>query len=126
MSLESRATTSEAGLNLTLWAGCLAGPIAWFLQLEAVYALASGYCGGKGRLGLHLVSLVCLLLAAGGSWASWKGWGTVGHAWPSESEGGTAGRARFMGALGLMSCLFCALVILAQWIAIVVLDPCPL
>src|SRR4051812_7654415 len=110
MSLKSQATTSESGLNLTLWAGCLAGPSTWFLQLEAVYALASGYCGSKGRLGLHLVSLVSLLLVAGGGWASWKGWGTFGHAWPSGSSEGTAGRARFMGALGLMSCLLCALV----------------
>src|SRR4051812_6294476 len=118
MSLESHMTASEARRNLVLWAGCLAGPVAWFLQLEATYALAQRACGARSRLALHLTAMACLLLVAAGSWAAWSGWGTVGREWPSGSDEGVIARARFLGALGLMACLLCAVVIVAQWTAV--------
>jgi hypothetical protein len=125
MSLESHTPPPEARRNLILWMGCLAGPAAWFLQLEATYALASRACAGKSRFGLHLLSLLCLLFVAAGSWAAWKGWSAGGREWPSGSDEGMISRARFMGVLGLMACLLCTVIICAQWIAVAILDPCP-
>jgi hypothetical protein len=125
MSLESHTPPPEARRNLILWTGCLAGPVAWFLQLEATYALASRACAGKSRFGLHLLSLLCLLLVAAGSWAAWRGWSAGGREWPSGSDEGMISRARFMGVLGLMACLLCTVIICAQWIAVAILDPCP-
>jgi hypothetical protein len=125
MSLESHTPPPEARRNLILWTGCLAGPVAWFLQLEATYALTSRACAGKSRLGLHLLSLLCLLLVAAGSWAAWRGWSAGGREWPSGSDEGMISRARFMGVLGLMACLLCTVIICAQWIAVAILDPCP-
>lgn len=122
----ARAFASSDALNHMLWAGWLAGPVAWFVQVEVVYALASGYCGPKGRLGLHLVSLCCLALAAVGAWVAWQAWVLIGHAESSPSEGATTGRARFMAALGFLGCLLSVVIILAQWIAVWLLDPCPL
>jgi hypothetical protein len=122
----ARVTATSGGLNRILWAGSLAGPVAWFTQLEAVYALAPGYCGPRGRLGLHLVSLLCLTVATAGGCVTCNEWVVAGHAGASRSDEALAGRARFMAALGFLACLLCVLLILAQWIAICLLDPCPL
>lgn len=70
MDGESRATPSDTGRNLALWAGCLTGPVAWFLQLEITYAIAAETSGSKARIGLHLVTLASLALVGGGAWAA--------------------------------------------------------
>jgi hypothetical protein len=58
-----------------LWTGIAAGPIAWFVNLGASFALAPLACSAKGKLLLHLVAAVSLLLtlvAAGLSFAQWQ------------------------------------------------------
>lgn len=53
-------------------------------------------------------------------------WGRSGRGWPSGSDEGIVARARFLGVLGLLTCALSAVVILAQWIAVLVLDFSPL
>ncbi len=58
-----------------LWAGIVIGPAAWFLDLEANFALASIACSGGGKLLIYLVSGVALtlaLLAGGISFVQWR------------------------------------------------------
>jgi hypothetical protein len=105
-----------------LWAGLLAGPVAWAVQLQAVYALAAWACDGGPAWPLHLASLACLLAAGGGAALSWRDWKAVGG-WPGASEAAAVGRTRLLTVLGMMTGVLFALVILAQWIAVIVL-PC--
>ena len=110
---------SEVGL---LWLGLLAGPVAWAVQLLAVFSMAAWVCDGGPAWLPHLASFLCLLAAAAGAYLGWRDWRRVGG-WPESSDAVDLGRTRLMVVLGLMSGTLFSLVILAQWIAVMVL-PC--
>lgn len=105
-----------------LWAGVLAGPVAWAVQLVAVYAMAAWRCDGGPAWPLHLGSLACLVVAAGGATLAWRDWRAVGG-WPGASEEVAVGRTRLMSVVGVMTGSLFVLVIFAQWLAVIVL-PC--
>ena len=115
-------TTVRAADTRVMWAGVLAGPVAWAGQLQAVYALSAWRCDGGPAWPLHLASLLCLLVAAGGGYLACRDWRTVGG-WPGGSEAVAVGRTRLMTVLGMMSGTLFSVVILAQWVAVMLL-PC--
>jgi hypothetical protein len=108
---------------LPLWAGILAGPGAFALNLTVTYALVHWTCATDRQALLHLISLFAFIIVLVGSWISWV---ALQHAPAAlETEGGTPlARARFMALLGLASSALFALAIIAnaypQW----VLDAC--
>jgi hypothetical protein len=110
---------SDVGL---LWVGLLAGPIAWAVQLLVVFSMAAWVCDGGPAWLTHLVSLLCLLAATGGAYLAWRDWRTVGG-WPESEDAVDLGRTRLMAVLGMMGGALFGFVILAQWIAVMVL-PC--
>ena len=55
-----------------LWSAIVVGPVAWFLNLEASFALAPLACSGGGKTSLYLVSGVSLILAAFGGTVSFE------------------------------------------------------
>lgn len=55
----------------TLGVGLALAPIAWFVSLEANFALAAQACSGHQRGTLLLISLTALVLAAAGSLLAW-------------------------------------------------------
>lgn len=99
--------------RLKLWVGVLAGPVAWAVQLQAVYAEAAWAVGNGPHWLLHATSLACLLAAVAGGWLAWQ---SV-SGWPSDRDEPAAGRTRFLALLGVMSGATFALVIVAQWVA---------
>ena len=115
----------HATSSLRLWAGLLAGPVAWLVQFEAVYAVTPLVCAGGDLLPLHLIMLVGLIVALGGCALSWSDWRTAGRGWPSDADEGKFARARFMSVLGLLTGSLFSLLIVAQWLAVLLLDPCP-
>jgi hypothetical protein len=54
---------------------------------------------------------------------AWRSWNEVGRVWP-DGEAGPLERSRLLGSMGVLLAGFCALVILAQWTAVFLLDPC--
>ncbi|HEX2189627.1 MAG TPA: hypothetical protein VHG51_12045 [Longimicrobiaceae bacterium] len=108
---------------VALWFAVLAGPAAWMLGLNVQYALVRVACARQEVLPLHAVTLATLLLACAGGWVAWREWRRAGGEWPGEG-GGTLSRSRFMTALGLLASGLFALVILAQWVALLFLNPC--
>jgi hypothetical protein len=74
-------------------------------------------------LSLHLVSLGALLLALGGGAVAWREWRRAGSEWPGEGSGPLV-RSRFMAVIGVLASAFFTLVIVAQWIAQLFLNPC--
>jgi hypothetical protein len=118
----TRAFREPRGV-LGLWFALLGGPVAWMLGLGADYNLVRLACAKGTMLPLHLVSLATLLLAASAAAMAWRDWHRAGPEWPGEG-GSVLDRSRFMAAAGLGSGTFFSLVILAQWLAKLFLDPC--
>ena len=54
--------------NRPLWLAFFAGPAAWTLHELVSYGLVGVACATGFGLVLHLVSLACLVLVAGGVW----------------------------------------------------------
>jgi hypothetical protein len=106
-----------------LLTGLLAGPLAWLLDLEVSYALASQACPDDHLSWLRLVPAAALALVAAGLVSAGVCFRRLRtHA---DEEGGRPDdRAYFMAVSGLvMSALF-ALVILAGAIPRFLLGPC--
>jgi hypothetical protein len=106
-----------------LWVGILTGPIAWFINLEANFAIAPLACTARGKPLLYLISGLALLLtvAAGSiSFGQWQATETnqVGEAIPFTASR----RAMAVAGLGLNSLFF--LVIVAQTVPNILLQGC--
>jgi hypothetical protein len=102
------------------WLGLLAGPVAWSVQLVLVYALSSWTCDGDTLAPLHVASAVCLLVAVAGGYFACRWWRSLGG-WPSDHDEAAAGSSRTMLVLGVMTGTLFSFVIIAQWLAAVVL-----
>jgi hypothetical protein len=101
-----------------LWIGVLAGPILWFVQMEANFVLVRETCG-TGRLnllrGITVASAIIAMLAAMLAWRNFR---------TSANAADNPGLRRFMGSLGILVSLLFALVILAQGLPTFFIDPC--
>src|SRR4051812_8547619 len=112
--------------NLALWTGLLGGPIAWFIQLVVVYALAVWVNAGHSTLLLHLAALLCLLAGASCGWLAWRNWQIAGRGWPDDTDEGKLARVRLLSVVGLMTGTLFLLVMLVQWLAVSLLSPSPM
>jgi hypothetical protein len=104
---------------LPLWAGILAGPVAWALDLTASYAFVKWVCTTQSRSILYASSLVALTIVCGGAVVAWTAFQRTNPTLATDG-GRPAERARFMAILGLTTCALFALQILArvipQWV----------
>jgi hypothetical protein len=103
-----------------LWAGLLAGPLAWVVHLQGAFALSAYFTEQENFAPLHVLSVVCLLVAVGGLVLSRRGWGTV-RGLPSGTEGPDTARVRYLTFVGMMTGVLFTCVIVAQWIAVMLL-----
>ena len=108
---------------LPLWAGILAGPIAWAIDLEASYASVKWVCHTHGSGVLTAITLASLMIVACGAALSRAALTRTAADVPSDG-GRPRQRARFMAMLGLASCGLFALQIIAGAIPHWVLDAC--
>jgi hypothetical protein len=102
---------------IALWAGVLAGPVAWALSQQVTYLLATLDCSYGIDFALSPVMALTLLVAAGGAFLSWRNWRRAGRELPDEG-GGVMSRSRFMAVTGLLLSAFSALIIIAEWLPI--------
>jgi hypothetical protein len=79
MTVDPRTDIPDAGELRALWAGLLLAPAAFLLNLELAYALVPTACSTGTRLLMHIVHLVCLLLAAAGALTAWRSWRLTGR-----------------------------------------------
>src|SRR4051812_15974565 len=85
-------------LRLTL--GVTLGPVAVLVNEELIYVTNMWACGTGGQLAMHIVPLVCLLVALGAGFMSWGDWASVGRG--VEDEAATVpSRSRFLALCGL-------------------------
>ena len=108
---------------LPLWAGILAGPVAWAFDLEASYAVVKWACHTQNQGVLPLITTVSLAVVVGGAGLSWHALMRTSN--ETSTDGGRPRqRARFMAILGVALCALFALQILAGAIPHWMLDAC--
>ena len=123
MTVDTDTSIPDSRHIRMLWAGLLLAPLAFLANLEIGYALVPVACGSGTTWPLHLVNAASLAIALVGGLIAWRSWNAVGRVWP-DGEAGPLGRSRFLGSMGVLLAGFCALVILAQWTAVFLLNPC--
>jgi hypothetical protein len=123
MTVDPRTDVPDAPLIRALWTGVVLPPLAFLLNLEAAYALVPTACSSRNLLLVHLVHLVCLVLAIFGGFTALRHWRASGGTWPGGA-GGRLSRTQFMSGLGMLLGLLFTVVIVAQWIPSFMLDPC--
>jgi len=106
-----------------LWAGILAGPLAWSADLAVSYALVKWTCSTQRTAVLHLITVATLAVVALGAAIAWQ------SRMAASSAGSTDGgrpieRAQFMALLGLATSAFFFTVVIAEWLPQWVLDAC--
>jgi hypothetical protein len=105
------------------WSGLFGGPLVWFVSQQASYALVPWACHGGPLVAIHLVNLAALLLVAGAGAMAWRDWRRAGPD-VSDELAAPAGRARFLGLVGLMLCGLFGLAIVAQTAGAFFFGPC--
>jgi hypothetical protein len=125
MNAGSVLRESSSGRYPSAWVAVFAGPIAWLMDLEIIYALATHACTVGSRLSLHLATFCCLGVVVLAGATARVNWGHAGRANPSDTDHGPEVQVAFLSLLGLMTASLFGLVIIAQWIAVITLDPCP-
>jgi hypothetical protein len=103
-----------------LWPAFLGPAVAWSVHLTGGFALSAWATEARNMVPLHVLGALCLLVALGGGFLAYRAWRTVGG-WPMGTESPDAARVRYLTVLGMMASALFACVIVAQWIAVVML-----
>lgn len=108
---------------LSLSLGVLLGPVVALVNQSLIYAANMWVCGRNLRGALHIIPALGLVVVAGTAVGAFLNWNVLGQGVEDEREPVVA-RARFLALLGIAISIFSALVIVAQWLAIFVFQPC--
>jgi hypothetical protein len=122
--MSARAATAAPEDRLwRLYFGIFGPPAFWVLRLGLSYVLVPYACWHGWTGALHAVTGLALAGCAAAGWVAWQGWRAAGGEWRVDA-GGPRVRARFMGLLGMMLAAFFGVVIVAEGIGNVMIDPC--
>lgn len=108
---------------LSLSLGVLLGPTIALANQQLIYTVNMWACGHRMQPVMHIVPALCLVVTLGAAFTAYRDWKAVGGGVEDE-EGTVHTRTRFLAILGIALSIFSSLVILAQWAAIFVFDPC--
>jgi hypothetical protein len=108
-------------LSLTL--GVVLGPLAALANQQVIYIVNMWACGHRERVVMHVVPILFLVVVAATGVAAHRNWRALGRGFEDEL-GSIEARSRFIAWLGIAISAFSGIVILAQWLAIFVFDPC--
>jgi hypothetical protein len=114
-----RETTADRGALTLLWIGVLAGPVAWFVELEASYALTDWVCRHGHPWLLHVTTVIAVGLAIAGIPAAARGRRIWNERLPASGRTGA-----FLGTAGLWLSLLFSMAILASVLPKLLLSPC--
>ena len=126
----SRAVRADRAARFARWPGMLSlslglvlGPLAALANQELIYMVNMWACGHRERGVMHIVPILCLIVVAATAVAAHLNWRSLGRGFEDEL-GAIEARSRFIALLGMAISAISAIVILAQWLAIFVFDPC--
>lgn len=115
--------TTTGDRLLPLWFGFLGPPIIWAARFGASYALVPFACQHDAVQLLQVITVVALVGVAWAAVVAWRAWRAAGKSRQVEL-GGRNARARFMALAGLLSSAIFFVAIVAEGIAIFLIDPC--
>lgn len=111
----ARVAGKVSGLRITY--ALFGGTLAWMAHLIAQTGL-NGWVCELGRLWpMHAVTIVTLMAA---SHALWVGW-TISR---SSTSSPNVQAARFLGIAAVVINVFAVVMIVAEWVPVVFIDPC--
>jgi hypothetical protein len=105
------------------WAGVLGPPILWAVRFGASYALVPLICAAGLTWLPHVITAASLVILGFMGWTAWGFWRGARGA-PPAGTSELVRRTRFMGLLGMLSAVLFTVVIIAEWLASVMVDPC--
>lgn len=105
------------------WAVALTAPVAQMVQLIAAYAIAGRSCA-RGVASIHVVTLVCFVIAATATGVAWRHVRAFERA-AASGDSRAWGRVQLLARLGALTGALFTLAIAAQWIAAASFTPCP-
>jgi len=108
-------------LSITL--GLLLGPVVALANQQLIYSVNMWACGHRTQPAMHLVPFLCLVVTIGAGITAYRDWRAVGGGLEDE-QATIHTRTRFLSMLGMATSLFSSMVVIAQWSAIFVFDPC--
>jgi hypothetical protein len=114
-------TRSPGLLSLTL--GWVLPPVVALVNMQIIYAANMWACGRNLQATMHVIPALCLIVTIATAFTAHRDWKKIG-AGVEEETGGVAARTRFIAIGGMTISIFSSLIILAQWAAIFVFDPC--
>jgi hypothetical protein len=124
LATEANREFETNGAIFAQWAGLLVAPVAWAAQQMTLYTMVPWACQTGHFFALHAVSAASILLAAIGALVARRNRQRAGREHSDDGRAGALARSRFLAVAGLVTSAFFALVIFAQWLAIIVLHPC--
>lgn len=121
MAHRSAAPGGEAS-RAGLWLVLLGPPIVWAVRFGAAYALVPYACRADAMVLLHGLTLLALAIVALLGLLAWRYHVSARAAAPARAL--AVRSARFISLFGLLGSLLFALVIVAEAIGNVMIDPC--
>lgn len=103
--------------------GMLAPPVIWAARIGASYVLVPYVCARDATLLLQMLTLGALLGIAWAGVVAWRSWKATSNLDQVEF-GGTEARARFMALAGMLSSVLFFAVVVAEGLAVFMVDPC--
>ena len=117
---ERQGTTPKA-----LWLLIVVGPVITAIQHELNYILVAPACSAQRNLALYGVTLLSMVLTIASIMVGHGIWKRTRATWPGEDDD-FATRVTFIAILGILSSVMSLHIIIAQFIATIVFDPCQL
>lgn len=102
--------------------GVVIGPLAFGADLLLSIIFVQHSCSTGHHYVLHVISLVCLAVTIAGAFIAWNQYQQAREG--SDDGGSPLDRSHFLGLLGTISCIFFAIVIIANAVPRFILSPC--
>lgn len=117
---ERPGTTPKA-----LWILLIVGPVLTALAHEINFVLVRHACSAQRTVALYGVMLLAIVLTVGSVIVGHRIWRRERVSWPGEDHD-LATRITFIAILGMLASVISLHIMIAQFIAIMVFDPCQL
>lgn len=118
--MNETAETDRPLRDFSLWLAMVGSPAIWLIQFQTIYMLVYPACGSHHNAVINATCagfFLCIAVIAIVAWRNWS------NAHPAETAGRTR---RFMAMAGVLVSLLFLIVVIAQWIAALMIDPCPI
>lgn len=120
---EQKQHEPRSGAGLMLWLGFVLPPLAWAMEMQAMWLTSEWACDTMEFKWNHIVAVIALALALTGTFIAWTQ-GRAGARTPEPTTIETPETRDFMSILGsVLGLLFIAL-IFAQWLPTLTGVPC--